>query len=125
MPNYTYSLTVRKTALPVYITAYDNWIIQFKSKNPKADVEYHYESKNGLHFHAIIRSPRKIYINRIHPGKGWNVDLSICRDEQAWTDYIRKDADKETTLINSQYKMLNDLKEYWNVNNWGPQTPSP
>lgn len=113
---YYYSLTVRKTSYPVWITDYELYIRDYlTSNNNIVDIKLHYEDTAGLHFHAMIKSKKKVYINRIFPPEsGWNIDLSRTRDVKLWEYYITKDSAKETNLINSEYERVREAEEYMN-----------
>lgn len=108
---YHYALTVRRTELPVWIKHYDDFLERFRSIYPRADCQEHYESTSGLHFHAIIYSPTRIYINKIHPGKGWNIDFKPVKNVKRWKAYITKEAHLETNLINEEYRLLSEYED--------------
>lgn len=109
---YSYALTARKTSYPVFITDYEQFLTTFKTKVASiTEIECHYEDTSGLHFHAIITTPRRIYIKSFHPGHGWNLDFKLLDTEEdirRWKEYIKKDTDNEVNLINDQYQMVND-----------------
>lgn len=112
MSKFNYSLTLRKTKFPVFIKDYDDWFREFTRRYPEATVEYHYEATNGLHAHASIGTNRRIYINRIHTGEGWNIDFHPTNNIENWLKYIRKDIPDEVNLINEEYQTYNDYIQH-------------
>lgn len=101
---YHYCFTLRKTAYPVWIVDYDNHIGKLIKKYPHMEIEYHFEDTAGLHIHGMLRTPKKVHVRQIHPGKGWNLDFDFIKSEQAWTAYMTKDTRNETNLINEEYR---------------------
>lgn len=90
---YYYAYTLRRTQQPVYIQHYDDVIRLFERNYPKATIKHYYEVTHGLHVHAIVSSTRRIYINKIHPGKGYNLDFKLIPKSEVdhWSRYIKKD----------------------------------
>lgn len=109
---YYYELTIRKTAHPVWIVDYEDFFKQFKVKYNFATVEYAYEPERGLHSHALVTSPRRIYVNRFHPGFGWNLSFTTVRNRFAWDNYMAKQFNKQPALINYEYSQYNDFLQY-------------
>lgn len=97
--NYYYATTVRKVSQPVYISDYNTFLHDLKHKYPKAEVVYHFEEDKGLHVHMMIKTPTRMYINKFHPGRGWNVDHQMVKNLAAWQCYISKASKKENDLI--------------------------
>lgn len=87
---YHYALTLVKNTNPVWITDYVEFIEKFGRDYPKADLQYYYEATHGLHIHAYVCSPTRIYINKIHPGKGWKLDFHPVKNVLHWQNYIKK-----------------------------------
>jgi len=105
---YYYSTTVRKVQLPVFITDYRNYLHKLQKDYPLAEIKAHYEGTKGLHVHLMIKTPKKMYINKMHPGRGWNIDHQLCKNNAAWECYINKDSKKEAELIN--YEELKEME---------------
>jgi len=102
--NY-YSLTLQKTELPIFISDYEAFLTKLKADYPNMTIHSHYElgSTNGyLHIHALIQSPTRMYINKVHPGKGYKLDFQFTRHRAAWSAYINKDSLEEQALIMEQ-----------------------
>lgn len=112
---YSYGLTLRKCEQPNFIRYYEDFINKLTSKHSGIHIEYHFEDSAGLHMHAYIVSRRKIYVNKIHPGKGYNLDLTLLKsdlDQKHWVDYIRKDMESEIDLINKSHQEENAFRDY-------------
>lgn len=109
---YYYSFTIRKTEHPVFINDYNTFIEDFRNTYPLANIKYHYEDSFGLHLHGMAETHRRIYINKIHPGKGYNLKLEFTRSRLAWDAYITKDRYKEPLLIRHQWDIYNEYKNF-------------
>lgn len=109
---YYYEITIRKTANPVWIVDYEDFFANFQMKYPYAIVEYSYEPQRGLHAHGLVVSPRRIYVNKFHPGKGWNLEFEFVRNRWAWDKYKRKHAHLQPDLINREYDLYSEFLEY-------------
>lgn len=111
---YYYSLTVRKTTNPIWIQDYYDYIEKYLVSENR-EVVYHFEAKHGLHFHAMIKSSKKIYIDKIFPPeKGWNLDFALTKNREAWNWYIRKDRCHEKLLINKELKLMREYHNFLN-----------
>lgn len=109
---FHYAFTLKKNSNPVWISDYESHLTMLSTKYPHLDIEYHFEDTAGLHIHGMIRSPKKIHIRMIHPGNGWNLDMSFVKSPQAWDAYMTKDTIRETNLINEQYTLEYEYNEY-------------
>lgn len=110
-----YGLTLRKCEHPNFISYYEDFIRKLTIKYQGIHIEHHFEDSAGLHLHAYIVNRRKLYVNKIHPGKGYNLDLTILPeqvDQQKWCDYIRKDIPKELDLINTSHEEERAFQDY-------------
>lgn len=106
---YYYELTIRKTLNPVWIVDYEDFFKSFKKKFPHASIEYAYEPERGLHAHCLVTSPKKVYIDKFHPGRGWNLEHTYVRNNYAWIKYMKKQAPLQTDLINREYDAYNEF----------------
>lgn len=98
---YIYSLTSNYNYKERCLSDYKIFHWQLKKKlHPDTTIDTFYEvSTNGLHTHSLVKSPHKIYIKNIHPGKGWNLDLQLTKSETAWSKYIQKNLPKQEALL--------------------------
>lgn len=98
---YYYCLTLQKNDFPIFPCYYDTFIVNFRSKYPFAELVYHFEEgpHKKLHIHGMIKTPRRIYINRLHPGEGYSCKLEFVKSQLAWDFYIRKGVKSEKSLL--------------------------
>lgn len=108
--NY-YAFTFMKNENPLLISDYVTEMNSIQKKYPKAQIVYHFElnKKNRLHIHGLIKTPTRIYINKLHPGKGWSVDFSLVRNKAAWKAYMLKDTAYELDLIQNELQLEDDF----------------
>lgn len=61
-----------------------------------------YEKKNGLHLHALVQYPKKLYFKRFskHP---WHALFKEIYDEKGWLSYIRKESVQEEQKAIMEY----------------------
>jgi len=109
---YHYAYTLRRTELPVFIFHYEFVISGLRSSYPKAHIESYYEDTHGLHLHAYISSNTRIYVNKIHPGKGYNLKFEEVDNVRDWRHYIMKDSNNMTNLINEEYRLEAELYSF-------------
>lgn len=110
-----YALTLRKTANPNFVSEYETFLKDLYRKYDGIHIEHHFEDSAGVHLHAYLVYRRKIYVNKIHPNKGWNLDLTPLKEGEdctKWISYIRKDNNKEIDLINTNYKEERAFLDY-------------
>lgn len=96
---YYYATTIRKCALPAFPHHYEALKDNLSAKYPRANFNWNYEGEAGLHMHGMIETPTKIYINKLHPGMGWNVDHQLVKSKSAWLNYIHSENRKEEDLL--------------------------
>lgn len=108
---------MKKNTNPL-ISDYDDVMSRLKERYPRMESTYHYEydSRGLLHLHALITSPTRIYINKIHPGPGWSVDFRPTQNMAAWLAYITKCIKDEINLINEEYEKECTQSQYQKLN---------
>lgn len=111
-----YFLTVKKVRLPNGLGNYTKLIDGLLEDVAVVDFEYHFEKTRGLHFHAMLRTTRRISLGFIfaHIGEkyGWSVDLQEIDKKRipSVLRYIRKDLPREAELLRS-YGVMSPLAD--------------
>lgn len=105
---YYYVLTVDKIQLPGLPHHYVDFVNWFNKTYPRAELDYHFEEgKQGrLHIHGMVKSPTKIYINRLRtylPKDEYHLNFEFVRTKVAWDVYRTKDVNKEADLLSKWY----------------------
>lgn len=113
-----YSFTLVKTSNPVFISDYESQLASIQKLYPRSIMNSHFERGllGRLHIHGLVENPSRMYINKIHPGKGWNLDFKLLgpQDVTPWSRYIIKDISKETRLINEELNLEREFLEFCN-----------
>lgn len=91
---YNYCLTLRKVALPTFISEYEDKIRLLQDAYPYAKIEKHYEPEKGLHVHCLVTSHRRLYVRQILQKMridwGWSCKFEECHSfGEFWAAYIR------------------------------------
>lgn len=105
---YYYALTLDKISLPGLPHHYEEFVRWFKKSYPAAEFEYQYEEgKQGrLHIHAMVKTPKRIYINRLRracPVSDYHLNFEVVRSRIAWDMYIAKESKTESELLSKWY----------------------
>lgn len=110
---FYYAFTFQKNTNPAFPCHYIEQIQCLEGKYPTADIAYVYEvggKQNKLHIHGLCKSPKKMYINRIHPGEGWSVDWSLIRSPSAWHMYMHKtNPDVQDRILNEYLQLEHEF----------------
>lgn len=117
---YYYATTIRKVEKPAFPHYYESLKQEIATKYPKAKFIWHYEGDYGLHLHGMIETPTKIYINKLHPGKGWNVDHQLVKNKSAWMCYITSQNGLEQQLLT---KCLAEERAFYEPHEQGERVP--
>jgi len=117
---YYYATTIRKVAKPAFPHHYEAFRANLATKYPKAKFIWHYEGDYGLHLHGMIETPTKIYINKLHPGTGWNVDHQLVKNKSAWMCYIQSQNNLELELLK---RCLAEERAFYEPQEQGERVP--
>lgn len=95
---YYYALTLRKTRQPIEYLHYEMYVEKLlkKLKNTIEVIEAHYETTQGLHYHAMVASLYKLRPKDLRLEKyGWSFQCNEVTHYDGWMNYIRKDITKQ------------------------------
>ena len=69
---------------------------EYKRYYGRAHIEYHFEvvtKSNGnhnIHVHGVMKTPRKPFLKKMHPGQGYHFYVEELSNEMAWEKYMTK-----------------------------------